>query len=236
MATSSTYTITVTASDLFTKVLKELGVLAAGAAAKSADIDDVKDTANYWLLQQNRKPNAVSPGEMMWTRESGTLTLSTSSAEYDLKPSGDLDIQIPERLHSVLYRDADSNDQPLKWMSWDDYQAIYDKDGTGTPQEYHYQKRIDTGKLYLDVVPDTANSLIINYQQPLEIISGTTNEFDCDPAWYLAMLFNIAYFCTGPFAVPADKEASIKAKAQETLAAVNTSFPNDKGICMRPGR
>jgi len=235
MATSSTYTITVTAATLIDDILEELGVLAPGASAKAADVTTVKQRLNYWLLQQNRKPNAVSPGEMMWTRESGTLTLSTSSASYDLKPSdGDLDIQIPERIHSIQYRDADDNDTDLDPMTWDEYNSIYDKDGTGTPQKYHYQKRTDTGKLYLDVVPDTANSLIVNYQQPLEIISATTNEFDCDPAWYMAMIFNVGYFCTGPFSTPYDRTVDIKNKAVETLKTVDSSSPDDGELCMRP--
>ena len=114
--------------------------------------------------------------------------------------------------------------------------GLADKDGTGTPQKYHYPKRTDTGKLYLDVVPDTANSLIINHQQPLEIISATTDEFDCDQSWYLAMLFNVAYLCTGPFAVPLDKTVDIKNKAIETLKAVDSSSPDDGDLCMRPAR
>ena len=138
MATSGVYTITVTGHALFTRVLKELGVLGAGATAKSADITDIKETCNYWLLSLNGQPNTLRPAEMMWTRESGTLTLSTSSASYDLKPSGgDLAVQIPSAIHSVLYRDSDGNDSPMDSMTWDEYQAIYDKDGTGTPQKYH---------------------------------------------------------------------------------------------------
>jgi hypothetical protein len=237
MATSSTYTITVTAHDLFSAVLEELGILGPGASAKAADITTVKQRANFWLIQQNGRPNAIRPGEMMWTRESAELTLSTSSASYDLKPSdGDLDIQIPSAIHSVLYRDDDDNDTTLKWMSWDRYQAIYDKDGTGTPQKYHYQRRDDTGKLYLDVVPDTANSLIINYQQPLEIISATANNFDIDPSWYLALLYNVAYHCTGPFGIDYNRTIEIKSKAVEAIKAVSDISPDDQDFCMRPGR
>jgi hypothetical protein len=236
MATSGEYTITVTAASLINRILKELGVLAPGASAKAADVTDVKETLNFWLLQQNRKPNAVSPGEMMWSRESGELTLTTSDAEYDLSPTGDLAIQIPERIHSVQYRDADDNDQDLEWMSWDEYNSIYDKDGTGTPQKYHYQKRTTTGKLYLDVVPDTANSLIINYQQPLEIITETTDNFDCDPAWYLSMVFNVAYLCSGVFAVPLDKTVDIKNKAIETQKIIDSASPDDGDLCMKPAR
>ncbi len=234
MATSNTYTITVTAAQLIDDILDELCKLAPGASAKAADVATVKQRMNYWLLLQNRKPNAVSPGEMMWTRERGPMLLSTSSATYDCKPSGDFDAQIPERIHSIQYQDADENHSDLESMTWDEYNSIYDKDATGTPQRYHYQKQDDKGKLYLDVVPDTADYLMISYQQPLEIISATTNEFDCDPSWFMAMLFNVAYFCTGPFSVPGDKTADIKNKAIETMSAVDSSSPDDQGLNMRP--
>jgi hypothetical protein len=235
MATSGVYSITVTAQTLFSAVLEELGVLAAGGNGKAGDIATVKQRANLWLLQQNGRPNALRPGEMMWTRESGTITLDITTNEYELKSTGgDLDIQIPSDIHSILYRDADDNDTPLKSMTWFDYQAISDKDGTGTPQRYHYQKQLAVGMLYLDVVPDVANELIVNYKQPLELIDGLTNEFDTDPSWYLTMLYNFAYHCTGPFQTPMERMGDIKQKAIESMAAMSSLFPDDKELNMRP--
>ena len=235
MATSSTYSITLTAQTLFSAVLEELGVLDAGGSGKAKDIATVKQRANLWLLQQNGRPNAMRPGAMMWTRESGTLTLTTSAASYDLNPTtGDLAIQVPNHIHSILYRDADENDTPMDPMTWDEYQAISDKDGTGTPQRYHYKKEIANGTLYLDVVPDVANELIINYKQPLEIIDGLSNEFDVDPSWYLAMLYSFAYQCTGPFMVAGDKVAEIRQKAAEAMSVMASFFPDDKEFNMRP--
>jgi len=235
MATSGTYSITLTAQTLFSAVLEELGVLDAGGSGKTGDIATVLQRANFWLIQQNGRPNAIRPGAMMWTRESGTLTLDITTASYDLNPTtGDLAIQVPSHIHSILYRDADDNDTPMTPMTWDEYQAIPDKDGTGTPQRYHYRKDLANGELYLDVVPDVANELIINYKQPLEIISAVGNEFDVDPSWYLTMLYNIAYQCTGPFQLAGDKVADIRQKAVESMAVMNSFFSDDKEFNMRP--
>ena len=80
----------------------------------------------------------------------------------------------------------------------------------------------------------TADSLIINYKQPLEIIDGLSNEFDVDPSWYLAMLYSFAYQCTGPFMVAGDKVAEIRQKAAEAMSVMASFFPDDKEFNMRP--
>ncbi len=240
MTTSGTYSITLTVGTIIDMVLQELGILGASQSAKSADSEYVKRKMNLWLLQQNGPNNPFRTGDMMWTRESATLTLSTSKSSYDLKPSGgDLNIQIPSEILSVTWRDAsDDTDLPLTAMTLIEYTSINDKSSPGQPQRYYYERRTDTGKLYLDYLPDSADELIIYYKQPLEIITASTETFDLDPSWYRSLLYSVAKECAGAFGIGIDSPIyqGIAMNAAEAMMITNSFFSNNHTINFRPGR
>jgi hypothetical protein len=238
MATSGTYAITMTASSMITKILQELGEVASGDTPESNDTDIVLDKINLWLLQQNGPNNTMRSGDMMWTRETGTMDLDTTKIEYDLKPSGgDLDIQIPNELLAVYYRDtADDTDTLLESMTLKEWSKINDKDAVGKPGRYYYEKRLDTGKLTLDYKPEDDDELIIHYKQPLEVITATSETFDIDPSWYRALLYNVAVDCASTFGVGANNPRfqTIMMLATQSMGMVNSFFKNSDPIQTRP--
>lgn len=234
MATSGVYTVTITAADIINNVLYDLGILGAGQSAKAADSRFVMDRLNLIIMQMNAQHNAFA-----WTRETGTLTLSTSKATYDLKPAGgDLDIQIPAYINKIVYQYSDDTHQELDQMSHEEYLLIEDKTAPGTPQRYYYEKRLDTGKLYLDYVPDTADELIIYYNQPLEIISATNNELDIDPVWYLALIKTTAKSCATAYGIGITNPLyqAIATDAVESNMAAMRQTQDNHPICVKPGR
>jgi len=234
MTTSGTYTITVTAADIINNVLYELGVLGAGQNAKSTDSKFVMDRLNLILLQANAQHN-----EMAWTREIGTLTLVTTKAVFDLKPSGgDLNIQIPAYISKIAYQYSDDTHDDLTSMTYEEYALIDDKTAPGTPQRYYYEKRLDTGKLYLDYVPDTADELIIYYNQPLEIITATTNELDIDPVWYLSLIKSTSKSCAPAYGIGYSNPLyqAIASDAIESSLAARKQTQDNNPICIKPGR
>jgi hypothetical protein len=238
MAASGVYVITKTGTEVFTEILQLIGKLGIGTVAAPEDLDIVKARGNEWLLQLNGPSNELRSGEMMWTRESATLPLSTSSAEYDLKPTGgDLDIQVPSEIISISYRDSNGTDTPLESMTFREYGAIYDKSADGQPSRYYYEKRLSEGKLILDYVPSIADSLIIRYKQPLELIDSYVNEFDIDPAWHRAFLYNVAIDVCPFFDINVDdpKFKTVVTLGAQALTVVNSFSPNSDKLQMRPG-
>lgn len=235
MATSSTYIETVTANKLFRSILRVLGVLGIGAEPAPEDMTVIREATNFWLLQQNGRSSGARPGKMMWTRERGTLTLSTSSNTYSLAPSGgDLAIQIPSQIISILYRDSDGIDTRLDPMTHEEYEELTDKDVSARPRGYYYEKRLSDGKLYLDSTPDTADSLVITYKQPLEIITANTNEFDVDPSWYRLMKFEVALDAAVDFEISNESFSKIDSRAKDARNLMNSFFPNNEPVRFSP--
>ena len=238
MATSGVYAVTKTGTTLFTEVLQAMGKLGIGVTAPAEDIEIIRNRCNNWLLLQNGPNNLYRVGNMMWTREIATLILGTTTNLYELKPTGgDLDIQVPSEISSVVYRWTDDDtDYPLKTMTQREKDAISDKDQSGTPTKYYYEKRIDVGYLYFDYVASEAAEALINYKQPVEIISSVADEFDVDPSWYEAMVWNVALFSAPFFEIHAGspKFETISAMAKATMEIINSFFPDNEPIQMRP--
>jgi hypothetical protein len=238
MTTSGVYVVTKTGTTFCTEVLKAMGKLGIGTTAPAEDLEEIRSRANSWLMLQNGPNNKYRVGNMMWTRETATLTLGTTTNLYELKPSGgDLDIQIPSQIFSVQYRETDNDtDTPMVLMTQREKDEIADKDQSGTPSKYYYEKRVDVGYLYFNYVSAEAAEAIINYQQPVEIINALANTLDIDPSWYEAMLWNVALFSAPFFEIHAGtpKYTTIAAMAQATMDIINSFFPDNEPIGMRP--
>lgn len=198
MATSSTYTRTVTFINLLKASLRAIGAIGGGQTPAAHEVTDGIAAANDLLEQWEGPPNFLLPGLKMWQRETGLLTLKNQNS-YSLKPSGgDLDIQIPLEIlpHPVMRHTSSSADTPMNRMTIEDYQGLVNKSVRGFPQFYHYEKRLSEGKLYTDV---KASASVISsykisfiYRQPMERIVSQTNEFDIDPSFYRALKWNLA--------------------------------------------
>ena len=240
MTTSGTYSISFTAGQIIDMILMELGVLGASQSANGADSDLVKNKMNLWLIQQNGLNNVIRSGDMMWSRETATITLETTKYVYELKPSGgDVDIQIPSEIIAAVWRDAtDDTDIPLSAMNLREYSELNDKFQSAQPLRYYYEKRLDVGNFYIDCYPQSAEEIVIWYKQPVELITTRDETFDLDPSWYRALLYNVAKDCAGPFGLGIDSPIyqGIASNAAESMLILNSFFPNNHTIQIRPGR
>ena len=198
MATSGSYTITVTALDLMENSYLNIGAHALGQTLSGAKSKLAREGMNYIIKQWEGPPNFIHPALKMWQRETGSLTL-TAKNNFSLKPSGgDCDIQIPlEILTAVLRHTASNSDNPLERMTLEEYQnSILNKSATGTPLQYYYEKRLDEGKIYFDVIPSASiiagYTISFVYRQPLEVIEANANEIDVEPSYWLALEFELS--------------------------------------------
>ena len=237
MATSGTYTLSVTATQMVSAIMRALGVLDLDESPTANESSAVIQAINFWMFQKKAPPFHLNPGSMMWTRETADLTLA-AKASYDLKPSGgDCDIQIPVQILTATLKDTDANETPLSFMSLEDYQTLPKKNDTGTPTRIYYEKRIDTGKLYLDYIPsDTTDVIDFVYRQPLEIISAGANEFDIEDYWYRAIRFGVALDVAGDFNVNnAMVLQRCKGLYDDAMRHVGAFFPEDDFQHFQPG-
>jgi len=239
MTTSGTYVLSYTALQLATAIARLLGhaPVDQGDALGAGETATIIEATNLWIFQQKGPPNFMNPGEMMWLREEGSLTLS-AKASYDLKPSGgDLAIQIPVSILSVMLKDTDGNETPLVPMELEEYQLLPRKNLTGSPGRYYYEKRIDTGKLNLDYIPnDTTDVLDIVYRQPIEIITAGSETLDFEDWWYRAIKFNAALDVAPEFkSVEPERIELIKQRAAESMALVSSKSKQNDFMYFQPG-
>lgn len=235
MATSGVYSVTRTAGHLIYDTMLLCNAIEAGETPSAQNYADIIRVLNDVISQWQGPENIFTPGLKMWTRERASLTLS-AKLSYSLKPSGgDLNIQVPVEIMSVLLRDTDGNDVPLDEMTLGEYEAIPNKTNTGTPAKYMYEKRLTEGVLYLDIVPsDITDTIQLLYRQPLELIENETQEFDIEPHLYRALKFNLAVDVWMMFSPGIAVPQSIVSMAGSSLALAQTFYPNNINVYFIP--
>lgn len=236
MATSGTYTLTTTVSHIISEVLEHAGAIEAGETVDSNDSASVMRSLNYLLFQMNQDETMSQSGMKMWTRERSDLTL-TAKISFDLKPSGgDLDIQIPTEIIGAKLKDTDDDESAMQPMSFAEYNAIANKTDTGTPSKYYYEKRLDTGKLYLDCVPsDTTDVITLTYRQPLEVLTATTEELDIENYYIRALIYNAAVDVWPKFNPGKEVTRTLAGLAEQSMKAAQRFNPSNTVLFFQPG-
>jgi hypothetical protein len=172
----------------------------------------------------------------MWQRERASLTLVADQGSYDLKPTGgDLDIQIPTHIIAASLRNASNQDTPMRRMTLEEYESIGDKTADGDPGAFYYERRTDTGKLYLDFQPsDTTKSIRIIYLQPIEDIDSAANDLDFPVEYHLPIAHQLGIHVAPKFGIPLTQDHYTQAQASAQL--VQTFEPQRSTVFFEPGK
>lgn len=204
MATSGTYDFTVNASEVIAEALEWIGFLAAGETPETVDSNTCLQTLNLLIKLWSGQENRFMPGLKMWQRERASLSLVSNQGSYDLKPSGgDLDIQIPTHIITASLRNSSSQDTPMRRMTLEEYEGIGDKTADGDPGAFYYERRPDTGKLYLDIQPiDTSKTIRLVYLQPIENLDATANDLDFPVEYHLPIAHQLGIHVAPKFGIP----------------------------------
>ena len=108
MATSGTYTFTVTRDDLIRDALQNIGKLGASDILTPQDTLDCARKPNMLVKQWMGKAD-FAPGLKMWTRVRGDLFLSSTKGVYTLSPTGDnwaASVAVPLNANTPNYNQA----------------------------------------------------------------------------------------------------------------------------------
>lgn len=88
MATSGTYSFSVTRDDIIREAMLNIGKLGEAETPTAQEVTDCSRKLNMLVKQWQGKQD-FAPGLKMWTRRHGDLFLSNSTGQYNLGPSGD---------------------------------------------------------------------------------------------------------------------------------------------------
>ena len=235
MTTSDVYTEDRTVKVLLEDALRSLNVIEPDESANTEQITICIRALNDLIYQFKGPEGPITQSMKVWQRERDSLTL-TAKNNFNLKPSGgDLDIQTPVEIMFATLKNTDSQEVTLDPMSYLDYQAIGDKTAEGPPSRYYYEKRLDTGVLYLNFVPsDTSDTIELLHRQPLEIVTLKTQTLDVEDYLLRAIKWNLAVE-VGPIFVESIPQI-VTNLASESLAIAQTFEPENSDEYFQPGR
>lgn len=176
MATTGTQTV----RDIVTMALRKASVVGWGEDAAADDADAARQELNLMLKAWQNM------GYNLWTKTSGTLTLTTA-ASYELTPERPLAI-----LSARLKRNG--LEIPMTRMTRDEYDGLPEKDATGTPTQFYYDRQREDARLYVWPLLSAANGETVEYTYDREIedVTSLSQTLDMPGEWWEAVVYNLA--------------------------------------------
>lgn len=119
-------------------------------------------------------------------KTSATLTLTTS-ASYTLSPVR------PFRILSARLK-RDGIEVPMEELTRDEYDLLPDKDSTGLPTQFYYDRQRESALFYVWPLLSTAagETVEYTYEREFEDLTDADDTLDCPAEWYDAVVKNLA--------------------------------------------
>ena len=172
MATSGTYTFTVTRDQLIEAALRALQVYGIGDAIPAQVITDCAQALNIWCKALAQR------GLFLWCVQDLTVPMVAAQPTYSIGPlSGQ---PRPLRiLDAYLRNNATGNDVSLTITSRYDYDTLGLKAAQGIPNQLFYDPQLNNGVVTLYNVPiDTGSTLHIVAQRQIQDFNLATENPD----------------------------------------------------------
>lgn len=240
MATSGTYTWTTNVSTVINNAFSKI---ARKSDYETLSAGDTRYDNGLLALNPILKKNAVF-GMPLWAINEATIAFSTAglnSTTGTLIGAGQTINQVaPLKIIQALRKDTTQGiDVPLEIYTYDYYESLSYKGGTGTPIGIFYQPIAasstatpTSGRIKLWLLPDsywtTNGSLYIRYQRPFQDATTGTNEFDFPDYWIHALTYQLAYALAPDYGVDPTQRGFLKKDTDEEVALA-LSFGTEEG-------
>ena len=120
--------------------------------------------------------------------ETGSTTATLQSTEDSIRP---------ERILEAERVGSDGTRVSLTELTRDEYESLPNLTTTGTPINYHYERRLGAGRFYIWPVADadsvTNNTIEIVYQSQIEDMDSSTDDLDMPQEWIEPVIYGLAY-------------------------------------------
>lgn len=168
----------------------------------------------------------------LWLKTERTLTLTASTASYNMSPR-------PLRILSIRRRTTGSIDSPLMELSREEYFELPNKTVAGTPLNWFYDPQRSTGTLYLWPTASTAvaasDSLKITYLRAIEDFDTSTDNPDVPQEWLETLAYNLAVKLALKYGVNPTKRAEIALEAARLFASLHGWDNETASLFIQPG-
>lgn len=189
-----------TRNDIIRRALSKLGVMAAGEVLSAEQVKEGAESLNTMVS------NWAARHLNLWRIESASQAFAAGATEISLSDPLMLGI------HQAYYRDADGCDAQLRILSIDEYQEIWKKSETGTPECVCYFPVDRTLKLY--PVPEVAGELLGTYILKMADWDVADSENSFPAGWANALIYGLAAELADDYQIPIKERERLDGKAE----------------------
>lgn len=171
-----------TAQTIIDAAYRKIGILSPNGTEDDFALEALNNMISLWGTA------LITPSIV---KENHTLTIGTS--EYTIGSGGTIDKERPLYIVHAYIRDVTSSDDvPLKILSGKEFNAITDKDESGTPTGLYYLAEYPLGKICLNKAPDASDGLYIEYWGNFTEFALLTTEVVLPAEYKKALIYNLA--------------------------------------------
>ncbi len=185
MTTSGQINGQITARQIMTLAMQDLGVRGSGETPSAEEYQDMRPRLN-WLLK-----TLQSQGANLWRTETGTITIPAGSVSGALDP----------RVIDVIAARIINNDIeiPLQGDEQGQYATLPNKSQPGRPTIFWLDMQRDQVNFYVWPVPYQDTEVKLDYARVIEDVTDPNETLDVPQAWAEAVWTNLAVACATMF-------------------------------------
>lgn len=208
MATSGTYSFSMSRDDIIKAALRLTTRFSSGDTIPAEDINDCAIALNIMVKEM------VTNGMPLWCVQEYTIPMLPGVAVYNVSTATGM--TLPVRILDAFLRDnTSSNDVSITLESRFDYDTLGQKSSPGRPNQGFYDPQLGAGTITLYNVPqDTSQTLHIVVQRQIQDFNLATDNPDFPQEAYRMLRWNLADEIALEYSTPQEVRVEISAKAK----------------------
>lgn len=215
MAGGGIISSTMTAAEVVTAALQELGVLSAGEQPDGEELVLGLRSLNFMFKGWSTR------GLTSWRNEEGAVIAAAGAREVALDPycNGVAEVRAVQ---------AANYERPLQRWELAQYRQIPNKAAIGTPTAYAVSKTADAVALLVWPVPVSDTTLLYTYSRVIEDVTDGAQTLDVPQEWLEAVYVALAARLAQAFGVTRIDPATTQIIIQRALSLENELFAADQ--------
>lgn len=220
MATSGTTVFELSRDSIITAALRKIGAVAQGASPTTEDLTNGMQALNALVSEYQ------TFGMPLWKRTQYSLALVASTTTYTIGIGQSINIAFPLKVLEAVIRDSSGSAQVVNQISRDAFNLL-NTGVTGKPVQFTYQPYTNYGILKVWPSPNTAYTMEITYQAPVEGFTSASETPDFPQEWQNALIYGLAALLAPEYGVPLNDRGWLSKEQEKHLeVAQNYGYEN----------
>lgn len=187
MATSNSVDFAVTRNDIINDAYSHIGHLDEGEILTG-------EREEYAARQLNKMIKAwTAKGTHLWALKERELPLAKGVNAYTIGPSGDYEINRPNRVANLRRKGSDGIETPVWHISRREFMEQPNKISRSTVNMAYYDRQLTNGVMYVWPTPSSGlECLLFTSEEHIEDFDASTNDTAFPQEWAEALSWNLA--------------------------------------------